>query len=113
MQILLNQTEIESALKDYVAKQGIKLQGRTVEIEFTSGRKENGVSADMRISDDANDFPVFTSEEVQAGATGSVVGSISPAEDPSFNASVPQKSVLTSEEEQSSEPAKPTNLFGN
>ena len=109
MQISLNQTEIESALKDYVAKQGIRLQGRVVSIEFTSGRKENGVSADLCISDDAGDFPVFTSEEVQASTLNTLVGSIAPAQDTESDAAETE-SVLVSAEYP---PIKPTSLFGS
>ena len=51
MQIQLKQPEIEEALRDYIVKQGINLSGRDVAITFTSGRKDNGISADMDISD--------------------------------------------------------------
>lgn len=108
MQIQLNQSEIVTALKDYVTKQGISLQGRTVEIVFTSGRKENGISADLCISDNAGDFPVFTSEEVQASTDGAVVGSITPAQG-AFNNAVSAESFLDSPDT----PPKPTSLFGS
>jgi hypothetical protein len=51
MQIQLKQREIEEALKGYISQQGINLAGKTVEIEFTSGRKDNGLSADLTIED--------------------------------------------------------------
>lgn len=51
MQINLKQTEIEIALRDYVSKLGISLEGREVEIVFTNGRKSNGLTADIVISD--------------------------------------------------------------
>jgi hypothetical protein len=51
MQIQLKQPEILSALRDYVAKQGISLVDKTVDISFTSGRKDNGLSADISIED--------------------------------------------------------------
>jgi hypothetical protein len=109
MQIQLNQTEIHTALKDYVTKLGINLQGRTVEIVFTSGRKENGIIVDLCISDDADDFPVFTSEEVQTGVVGTVVGSIAPAQD-TFNNTVSAESLLDAPIDP---PPKPTSLFGS
>jgi len=112
MQIQLNQTEIITALKDYVIKQGINLQGRSVEIVFTSGRKENGISADLCISDDASDFPVFTSEEVQTGVVGTVVGSITSAQD-TFNNAVSAESLLDAPAEVDAPPVKPTSLFGS
>ena len=51
MLIQLRQSEIETALRDYIVNQGISLIDRTVEISFTSGRKDNGISADMDITD--------------------------------------------------------------
>lgn len=51
MLIQLRQTEIEQALKRYIQNQGISLRGKTIEISFTSGRKDNGVSADLDINE--------------------------------------------------------------
>lgn len=51
MQIQLRQTEIVEALKQYITKQGISLVGKTVEIGFTAGRKETGISADISIDE--------------------------------------------------------------
>lgn len=51
MLIQLKQTEIETALKMYIASQGISLEGRTVDIAFTSGRGGNGLTADLDIHD--------------------------------------------------------------
>ena len=51
MQIQLKQGEIESALKMYIAAQGIAMAGKTVDIAFTSGRKNNGLTADVHIQD--------------------------------------------------------------
>lgn len=81
MQIQLKQAEIEVALRDYISKQGITLQGRTVEIEFTSGRKENGISADLCISDLADDIPDFPSEQVQLAPKIALVQDSSNTED--------------------------------
>ena len=49
MLIQLRQSEIETALREYVVNQGINLNGRRVDISFTSGRKDNGISADLDI----------------------------------------------------------------
>jgi len=54
MQIQLRQNEIEAALKMFIAQQGINLTGKTVEIAFTSGRKDNGLSAELTIEDATN-----------------------------------------------------------
>lgn len=51
MLIQLRQSEIEQALKRYIQDQGISLHGKTIEISFTSGRKDNGVSADLDINE--------------------------------------------------------------
>jgi hypothetical protein len=51
MQIQLKQREIAAALKMFIQSQGINLTGKSVEIEFTSGRKDNGLSAELTIED--------------------------------------------------------------
>ena len=51
MQVNLKQPEIEAALKLYITQQGISLQGKNVVIEFTSGRKNNGLSAEVSIEE--------------------------------------------------------------
>ena len=50
MLIQLRQSEIEVALCEYIVNQGINLIGRRVDISFTSGRKDNGISADLDIN---------------------------------------------------------------
>ena len=50
MLIQLRQSEIEVALREYIVNQGINLTGRRVDISFTSGRKDNGISADLDIN---------------------------------------------------------------
>lgn len=62
MQINLKQTEITEALRQYVTQQGINLTGKTVDIAFTAGRKEGGLSAEITIEE--QDIPgFFTSDE--------------------------------------------------
>ena len=51
MQIQLKQPEIEAALKQFIGQQGINLANKTIEIAFTSGRKDNGLSAEIIIED--------------------------------------------------------------
>ena len=53
MQIQLKQVEIVEALKAHITKQGFSLIDKTVEISFTAGRKDTGVSADISIEDNA------------------------------------------------------------
>lgn len=51
MQIQLKQAEIVNALKQFITAQGINLAGKCVDISFTAGRKEAGLTADIFISD--------------------------------------------------------------
>lgn len=51
MQINLKQTEIIAALQGYISQQGINLAGKTVSVDFTAGRKETGISAEITIED--------------------------------------------------------------
>lgn len=51
MQINLKQAEIVTALKQYIVNQGISINGKNVQISFTAGRKESGISADIAIED--------------------------------------------------------------
>lgn len=51
MQIQLKQVEIVEALKAHITKQGFSLAGKTVDISFTAGRKDAGLSADISIED--------------------------------------------------------------
>jgi hypothetical protein len=53
MQIQLKQAEITAALHQYVASTGISLAGKTVEVKFTAGRGNTGLSADISIEDSA------------------------------------------------------------
>lgn len=63
MQINLKQTEIENALKGYIAQQGISLSGKKVTLTFTAGRKESGISAEVSIED--QDIPDFGEAEAE------------------------------------------------
>lgn len=51
MQIKLKQPEIVEALKQYITKQGINLSGKVVDVGFTAGRNDAGLSADIGIDD--------------------------------------------------------------
>ena len=59
MQIIIKQSEIEVAVKNYIAGLGINLAGKDVEVSFTAGRKEDGLSASLDIVDTgASSVPV-------------------------------------------------------
>ena len=51
MQVTLKQTDIEKSLKDYITAQGIRTEGKKVEIIFTAGRRGTGVTAEITIED--------------------------------------------------------------
>lgn len=49
MLIIIKQSEIEVAVKNYIAGLGINLNGKDVEVSFTAGRGEVGLSASLDI----------------------------------------------------------------
>ena len=51
MKVKIQQNEIITALKQYISSQGINLQGKAVAIDFTAGRKEGGLTADISIEE--------------------------------------------------------------
>ena len=64
MLVQFNQREIVAALTQYLAYQGISTQNKTIDMAFTAGRKETGISVDINIEDsDLPDLPV-TADEV-------------------------------------------------
>lgn len=81
MLIKLKQSEIEEALRDFIVKQGFNLDRKTVDISFTAGRGDSGMTADLDIHDaaavmggvsgNAQCNPVY---ETQASTSGSVGG---------------------------------------
>jgi hypothetical protein len=67
MEVKLIQHEIEKAVRLYlVHEEGMKLEGRKLEIEFTAGRNPPSVSCDIKIVRDASDTPdtVMVKEEI-------------------------------------------------
>jgi hypothetical protein len=51
MQISLKQREIENAIRAYISAQGINLTGKDVTIDFTAGRSQSGLTADINIEE--------------------------------------------------------------
>lgn len=51
MQITLKQTDIEKSLKEYIATQGIRTEGKSVNIVFTAGRRGTGITAEIAVED--------------------------------------------------------------
>ena len=73
MQIILKQRAIEKALRLYVANQGINLEGKTLKIDFTAGRKESGMTAEVEILD-AEDLAELSTAMVSATAALAAAG---------------------------------------
>lgn len=51
MNIQLNQHEIEAAIRESIARQGVHLRNKTIGIAFSAGRGSNGLSANLTIDD--------------------------------------------------------------
>jgi hypothetical protein len=64
MQIQLKQSEIVTALKQYIAAQGINLNGKVVDITFTASRSAAGIVADIMI--DETNVPVINNYHPRA-----------------------------------------------
>lgn len=83
MLIQLRQSEIEAALKGYIQNQGINLYGKTVEISFTSGRKDNGISADLDIVENQQSLMAVPTEQTKPCVdSAKVVKDSCPVKDP-------------------------------
>jgi hypothetical protein len=60
MNITLKQSDIEKAVRQYLGTQ-VNLRGKDVAMAFTNGRKENGISVELEITDSPNK-PTFDPE---------------------------------------------------
>lgn len=99
MQIQLRQVEIIEALKQYIGKQGINLQNKTVEVSFTAGRKDSGLSADIVIEDCAVIPGLDEERPVLSVVVNSPLPQISqdqPAGDPQVSSESPKVAPATS-----------------
>lgn len=73
MQISLKQSEIVSAIRGYIETQGINLSGKNVDISFTSGRKGNGLTADVDIYVGEKEVEEVAAEDTPVTDAGEVV----------------------------------------
>ena len=122
MIINLKQTEIELALRAYVAAQGINLAGKDLTIAFTAGRRESGISAEISIDD--VEIPGYTNDlNVQECTPKASPLSIAPAvvtetpvpQEPvgAEPGEVPAQEVQAEEAKEETAPSKtPVSLFG-
>tara|TARA_B110000259_G_scaffold187361_1_gene241304 strand:+ start:2676 stop:3005 length:330 start_codon:yes stop_codon:yes gene_type:complete len=108
MQIQLKQTEIITALKQFITSQGIDLWNKEVTVTFTAGRKESGISAEIDIEENA--LPDFSgADDDEAPAPKAAVLSMVPL----TTALQQSKTEPTTEAEatKSAEPLKTNSLF--
>ena len=115
MQVILKQRDIEQALKQYIASQGINLKGKTVNIAFTAGRKETGISAELDIDDISGYIPA--AEDLTKDPEYLAQEPVLTASEPEPETQNTAASEATAEAEspfaEASEPeAKPVSLFG-
>ena len=65
MQISLRQAEIEKAVVDYIADQGITIAHKEITVNFTAGRGENKLSAEINIEPLGSNFIAQVEESVR------------------------------------------------
>lgn len=73
MKLQLEQAEIEKAVQEFVANQGIKVEGKSMSVKFSMTRGEAGLVADLNIEDAAAAIPVKTAPKARAGTVGSAI----------------------------------------
>lgn len=64
MNIILKQSEIVAAIKAHLISKGMDLSDKTVDVAFTAGRKETGLTADVSIEE--ADLPDLGEEGAEA-----------------------------------------------
>ena len=69
MQVTLRQSDIEKALKDYITAQGIRTEGKDVQIIFTAGRRGTGITAEIAIEAGAQALGMGDVPPIQEGQT--------------------------------------------
>ena len=119
MQIQLKQSDIEQAIKNYVAAIGVNRE--VSEINFTMGRKTTGLLADIEVSDSENrirpggglcsEIPMPTPVEKAAVTAVSVAEDVAEAQDVAEEAAANEETSTDVEEETNTE-AGTTSLFG-
>lgn len=124
MLIQLRQTEIEAALQMYISSQGFNLTGRQVDISFTSGRGNNGISADVDIGDvvsqPSGNTPVGCTPRSLVAVGQEIVAPVTvfaePKDDETLEEPVAQVQEVEEPQPEVAEeedvPAKSTSLFG-
>jgi len=108
MRIQLKQNEIEEAIKGFLTRQGIVVGGKKINMNFTSGRKNNGLSVEVVIEDTVIQAMPEQCDKVLEVQDGQLMGSddLTPQAEPEIPADV----IPQSEEPVEVKPAG--SLFG-
>jgi hypothetical protein len=104
MDITLKNTEINKALEEYVAHQGINLAGKHVEVTFTAGRGSNGNTAVISIMN-PEDIPKKTRRSKTVKADSVNLSDVNQLELPFV------ESIVSEAEKVTEEPSDNQSLF--
>jgi len=90
MDITINNAEINKAIVQYVAAQGIDIADKRINVEFTVGRKNNGTTATIYIDSESTDVSENLPteeivEEVEESIVDTVVDVVTEAASSIFN----------------------------
>lgn len=99
MQIILKQRDIEAAVKAFVVAQGISLANKSIEINFTAGRKETGISVEIDI-EDANYYQNVPTQRLQNPFIQTPVTTVAAFDAPKQDSYKDEKDVEDIQEEQ-------------
>ncbi len=108
MQVQIKQNEIEQAIRAFIANQGISLENKEVKIDFTAGRKNGGLTADISIEDatlvkapepskvtsSQMELPLETASEVAVTTTQSTVTTEVAVENTGYSTTAPSTPSL-------------------
>lgn len=121
MLIKLKQSEIEEALRDFIVKQGFNLDRKTVDISFTAGRGDSGMTADLDIHDaaavmgcasDTQCNPVYETQASTSGSVGAVEEATAAPQLHVVETSPAAEDVLPDPQEEEEPVVQKASLFG-
>jgi hypothetical protein len=107
MQIQLKQSEIITAIKQYVVNQGINLNGKTVDIAFSATRGAAGIIADVSIEDQA--IPGFSDASADDAAKPALT--VVSSTEPGVKAAEPEQAAAAEVQAEAAPATKATSLF--
>lgn len=114
MNIILKQSEIIAAIKAHLISKGMDLSDKTVDVAFTAGRKETGLTADVSIEEaDLPDLGEEGAEAVPVAAPALTLVTASTPVDPTPAApEVVEDASAPFDTEPAAPAVKTTSLFG-